>query len=113
MVNKLQNRSNWKPQRVKFFSSIARCQKKIIEFLKFKYPRNRKDFVPTELEALFQSVDDSEHTDYDLLINSRVYFDYEKVQAYERKEVIKQIKIFLNSIIMETNRFFDYFRIKM
>ena len=69
--------------------------------------------MPTELEALFQSVDDSEHTDYDLLINSRVYFDYEKVQAYERKEVIKQIKIFLNSIIMETNRFFDYFRIKM
>ena len=70
MVNKLQNRPNWKDQRIKFFLQVAKCQKKIIEFLKFKYPRNKKDFVPTELEELFLSVDDSEHTDYDLLINS-------------------------------------------
>ena len=113
MINKLQNRHNWKSQRIKFFLHLARCQKKIIEFLKFKYPRNRKDFVPTELEELFVSVDDSEHTDYDLLINAGINFDYERVMAYERKEIVKQIKLFINSIIKETNRSFEHFRMTM
>lgn len=57
------------------FTNIAACQKKIIEFLKFKYPRNKKDFVPTDLENLFYGINDSEHTDYDLLINAGVHFD--------------------------------------
>ena len=50
LVNRLQNKPNWKSHRIKFFTSISTCQKKIIEFLKFKYPRNKKEFVPTELE---------------------------------------------------------------
>ena len=82
MINKLQNRPNWKRQRIKFFLQLATCQKKIIEFLKFKYPRNRKDFVPAELEEVFSSMDDSEHTDYDLLINSGINFDFERMKSY-------------------------------
>lgn len=49
LVNRLQNKANWKAHRIKFFTNISACQKKIIEFLKFKYPRNKKEFVPTEL----------------------------------------------------------------
>ena len=85
LINKLQQRPNWKKQRVSIFKKIAECQKKIIQFLEFKYPRNKKDFIPTDLEEVFQSVDDSEHTDYDLLINSGINFDYERIQSYERK----------------------------
>lgn len=112
-VNRLQNKSNWKVNRIKFYKNIAVCQKKIIEFLKFKYPRNKKGFVPTELEELFYGINDSEHTDYDLLINAGINFDYESIKAYERKEVIRQIKKFLNAIIIESNRSFDMFRIRM
>lgn len=66
--------------------------------------------MPTELDELFYGIDDSEHTDYDLLINAKVNFDYESIRAYERKEVVKQIKTFLNAIIRESNRSFDMFR---
>lgn len=47
LVNRLQTNKNWKAHCIKFFTNIAACQKKIIEFLKFKYPRNKKEFVPT------------------------------------------------------------------
>lgn len=113
MINKLQSRANWKSQRIKFFLQVSRCQKKIIEFLKFKYPRNSKDFVPTELEEIFLSVDDSEHTDNDILINAGINFDSEKIRDYERREVTKQIKLLINSMLRETNRAFDFFRLKM
>lgn len=113
MINKLQERQNWKSERVQIFKKLAECQKKIIEFLEFKYPRNKKDFIPTELEEVFYPVDDSEHTDYDLLINAGIEFDYERIMSYERKEVIKQLKKLINACIIETNRFFDDFREQM
>ena len=62
---------------------------------------------------MFYGINDSEHTDYDLLINAGIHFDYESIKAYERKEVIRQIKRFLNAIIIESNRSFDMFRIRM
>lgn len=62
---------------------------------------------------MFYGIDDSEHTDYDLLINAEINFDVEAIRDYERQEVIKQIKKFLNAIIIETNRSFDYFRTRM
>lgn len=48
---------------------------------------------------MFQDVNNSEHTDYDLLINSGIYFDDEMIRTYEKKEVLSKIKKFLNQMI--------------
>ena len=68
MIGKLQKGKNWNRYKMEIFKNIAEKQRKIIEFLKFKYPRNKKAFDPTELDEMFQVMDDSEHTDNDILI---------------------------------------------
>ena len=113
LVNNLQKSSNWKSQMITVFKNISKAQKKIITFLKFKYPRNKKNFLPTDLIEIFQEMNDSEHTDYDLIINSKVFFDFEAIKDYERTEVISKIKKLLNAMINETNRFSDTFRSQM
>ena len=99
LLSELQKSPSWKEERVEIFKVLSRAQKKVIEFLKFKYPRNKKNFLPTELIEIFQEMNDSEHTDYDLLINSKIFFDYDSIKDHEKTAVISKIKEFLNKLI--------------
>jgi hypothetical protein len=82
LIGKLQNMSCWNTEKIHVFSNIAKRQKRVIEFLKYKYPRNKKHFIPKEIADMFQELNDSEHTDNDLLINTKVFFDEEAINSY-------------------------------
>lgn len=113
LVIELQKSSNWKKEKLTVFLNLSRAQKKIIEFLKFKYPRNKKHFIPSDLNDIFEDVNDTYHTDFDLLVNSAIFFDSDEVRDHGRKFIVMKIKEFFNKIIRETNRFYDSYKSNM
>lgn len=44
-------------------------------YLKIKYPRQAENFVPGDLMTVFKDFDNTEDIQFDILKNSKTYFD--------------------------------------
>lgn len=72
--------------------------------MKTKYPRGQQTFVSGDLMKLFKEFDRVNDLDYDILKNSNTYFG-----GPDEKKIIKEIKIFINKIISECDKYFPEF----
>lgn len=68
--------------------------KKVISFLKLKYPQKKKVMYDPEMERLIEAFDDSQNIDFDIVYNSGCAFN-----SKERSWV--QIKLFINRLLKE------------
>jgi hypothetical protein len=80
------------------FKQINKLQKNLVGYLKMKYPRGGQSFVPGDLMAVFKEFDLSEDLEFDILKNANIYFGSEK-----DSELSREIKIFLNKLMNETD----------
>lgn len=74
-----------------------------------KYPLKQKAYISDEIRNAIPTLDRSDEPEFDILRNTGCQFKYDPV----RKEYHKQVKIFMNRIMTETQSHIDEFRMYM
>ena len=87
------------------FKLFNKTQRKLISYLKMKYPRGGPTFVPGDLAKKFQNFNMVENPDNDILRNARICFFEE-----DEKNISLKLKVMFNSIIEELNSKFPKFQ---
>jgi hypothetical protein len=68
------NADFWNLHRQGLLEWLEMSQRKVLEFLKTKYPRNRRVFKPLELEKELDSINNSEDPRFDIIRNIGLSF---------------------------------------
>lgn len=83
---------------------MNKFQSHLVGYLKTKYPRGQQTFVSGDLTKIFKEFDRVSDLDYDILKNSNTYFG-----EPEEAKIIKGIKIFINKVMKECDKYFPEF----
>ncbi len=86
------------------FKELNKFQHNLVGYLKTKYPRGQQTFVSGDLMKIFKEFDRVNDLEYDILKNSNTYFG-----EPNDSKIIKTIKIFINKIMNECDKYFPTF----
>lgn len=93
----------------KLQAQFEKIGKKAVEFLLFKYPQSRKKVADATVSRLIKPKQTIMHPMFDILRNGGIELNLYNLNI----GLNKQIKLLINELIKETNRFYDQYKTEM
>jgi hypothetical protein len=99
----------WREHKHKLLLHFEAETAKNLDFMMVKYPQKKKTFISDEYREAIPVIDRSTDPQFDMIRKTGCFFRYDP----DRIDYYRQIKIFLNKLILESRNHYKEFRTVM